>query len=226
METVRILLIDDDERFARRLESEAPRHGATIDWYRSFAELGPVGSLGIYDCVIADLTADPVTGVEIAQYATAFFSDLPVLLIGDDDDDTGEGSAPLQLPPAVRADIAKAAGATAVLRAALDQCAAFAGRRYSRPPRHPHGAHRLSRPRNEAVSRRADARSRRPDLGSHLRAKPARHPWEGWKGHDVDGLFRGARRHEKTHKIQRKKLRRELDKSRLYAGTTDSECSG
>ena len=125
----KILLIDDDMVFAKRLAKEAKRQGAEVDWYPSFAQVGRVGRLSDYDCVVSDLSSDPVTGIEIARYATAFFSDLPVLLISDD---APAGSQAGRLPSTIHARIRKAAGAAAVMRTAIDMCVTSEPRR--RPP--------------------------------------------------------------------------------------------
>lgn len=120
--SVKILVIDADRKFVRQLLREGQRQGAEVDWYPSFADVGRIGRLGEYDCVIADLSSDPVTGIEIAQYATAFFSDLPVLLVSDEPS-RDEAWASRRFPPAVQARIPREAGAAAVMQSALDMCA-------------------------------------------------------------------------------------------------------
>jgi hypothetical protein len=129
----KVLLIDSDAKFAHRLLKEAERQGAEVDWYRAFAELGRVGRLGDYDCVIAGLTSDPVTGIEIAQYATAFFSDLPVVLVNEDNS-PGDMTSLRRLPAAVQARIPKEVGASTVLQTALDMCV-VADEQKTYPPR-------------------------------------------------------------------------------------------
>jgi hypothetical protein len=119
--SVKILVIDEDRKFARQLVREGQRQGAEVDWFPSFADVGRIGRLGDYDGVIADLSSDPVTGIEIAQYATAFFSDLPVLLVGDEPSRDVAWTS-WRFPPAVQARISRDAGAAAVLRSALDMC--------------------------------------------------------------------------------------------------------
>lgn len=118
----KILVIDDDSQFAKQLLKEGERIGADIDWYNSFSELGRVGRLGEYDCVVADLSSDPVTGIEIAQYVTAFFSDLPVILVSDDSADEKVGFI-RRLPQAIQARIPKAAGASYIMRTAVEMAA-------------------------------------------------------------------------------------------------------
>jgi CheY-like chemotaxis protein len=119
--SVKILVIDEDRKFARQLVREGRRQGAEVDWFPSFADVGRIGRLGDYDCVIADLSSGPVTGIEIAQYATAFFSDLPVLLVGDEPSRDLSWTA-WRFPPAVQARIPRDAGAAAVMQSALDMC--------------------------------------------------------------------------------------------------------
>jgi CheY-like chemotaxis protein len=137
----RILLVDDDMVFAKHLAREAKRQGAEVDWYPSFAQLGRVGRLGDYDCVVADLSSDPVTGIEIAQYATAFFSDLPVLLVSDD---APAGSPSGRLPSEIHAQIPKTAGAAAVMRTAIDMCVTSEPRQCPPMPRARATTYRLS----------------------------------------------------------------------------------
>lgn len=120
--SVKILVIDEDRKFVRQLLREGRRQGAQVEWYPSFADVGRIGRLGEYDCVIADLSSDPVTGIEIAQYATAFFSDLPVLLVSDEPT-RDEVWTSRRFPPAVQARIPREAGAAAVMQSALDMCA-------------------------------------------------------------------------------------------------------
>jgi DNA-binding NtrC family response regulator len=79
----KVLLLDEDQRFATALRRAAMTHGLDLHWYRSLFELGPIGKLGNFDALVAELLIGPVNGLEIAKYAKAFFPGMPVLLVGD-----------------------------------------------------------------------------------------------------------------------------------------------
>lgn len=76
----RILLLDEDELFARRLIRSAETQGFELHWRTSLSELGTIGRLGSYDAVLVDSSIRPVSATEIAQYIETFFPDLPVFL--------------------------------------------------------------------------------------------------------------------------------------------------
>lgn len=78
----RILLLDEDPKFAARLKRRLEHHGVELDWRSSLLELGSVGGLGAYDLVLVEPTLGPVTGLEVAEYAETFFPKLPVLFLG------------------------------------------------------------------------------------------------------------------------------------------------
>jgi DNA-binding response OmpR family regulator len=80
---MKILLLDGDKDFARKLRDRLRPRGIELDWRRSLFELGSVGRLGNYDLLLVEPHLGPVSGLEIAEYADAFFPGLPVLLVGD-----------------------------------------------------------------------------------------------------------------------------------------------
>lgn len=78
--TPKVLLLDEDKSFAQKLKSGSDW---TVHWRRSLSELGSIGRLGDYDLLLVEPLLGPVSGLEIAEYAAAFFPGLPVLLVGD-----------------------------------------------------------------------------------------------------------------------------------------------
>lgn len=86
---VRVLLLDEDRVFARRLIERLADEGIEVHWRRSLFELGSVGRLGDYDLIVVEPLIGPVNGLEIAEYAETFFPGLPVLFVGRDDRPSG-----------------------------------------------------------------------------------------------------------------------------------------
>jgi CheY-like chemotaxis protein len=119
----KILLIDDDRVVSEDLQREAAAMGAQVTWCRSLADLGSIGRIGDFDAVIADLSADPVNGLEIADYVGAFVPELPVLLLSDDGP-AGAVMPILRWPPSVHAHVPKRRGVPEVLRVLFDVCVA------------------------------------------------------------------------------------------------------
>jgi len=77
----RIILIDDDPFFGSIMKQVAAQRGVELSHFLSLADLGFVSLLGQYDVAILDYDLGNMTGVEIGEYLTAFFGDLPMLLI-------------------------------------------------------------------------------------------------------------------------------------------------
>lgn len=77
----RVVLIDDNASFRLILSQVAQMRGMILDTYESLSDLGSIGLLGRYDAAIIDYDLDKMTGVEIAEYLEAFFSDVPVILV-------------------------------------------------------------------------------------------------------------------------------------------------
>lgn len=79
----KVLLLDEDQKFAKRLSDRLRTQGVDLHWRRSLFELGSVGRLSAYDMLLVEPLIGPVNGLEIAEYADTFFPGLPVVLIGD-----------------------------------------------------------------------------------------------------------------------------------------------
>jgi len=82
---MKVLLLDEDYRFAKSLNGRLQIQGINLHWHKSLFELGSVGKLGNYDLIIVDPLIEPVNGLEVAEYVDTFFPGLPVILIGRQD---------------------------------------------------------------------------------------------------------------------------------------------
>lgn len=81
--SMEVLLLDEDQSFARRLKDRLRERGIDLHWRNSLFELVSVGKLGDYDLVLVEPFIGPVNGLEIAEYAETLFPGLPVLLVGN-----------------------------------------------------------------------------------------------------------------------------------------------
>lgn len=81
----RFILIDDDPSYRAILLRCAVTEGMKIDAYESLMDLGSIGLLGRYDAAIVDYDLGAVNGVEIAEYLTALFGDIPMILVSERD---------------------------------------------------------------------------------------------------------------------------------------------
>lgn len=77
----KMILIDDDRTFGRIMLRCAEEMGVRLDYYESLEHLGYVSLVGEYDVAILDYDLGSMTGLEIGEYLTAFFSGMPMLLI-------------------------------------------------------------------------------------------------------------------------------------------------
>lgn len=111
-----ILLIEDDPVFATLVSSVARAERLPLTVHSSLAELGTFARLGEFDVVILDYNLDNINGVEISEYVTAFFQNVPVILISAY---SSEDFREKQWPPSVRRFISKNAGVRMILDAAM-----------------------------------------------------------------------------------------------------------
>ena len=77
----RMVLIDDDQSYGVIMLRAAKAAGVKLDFYTSLLEVGSVGLLGRYDVVFVDYDLGELNGVEIAEYLSALFDDIPMILI-------------------------------------------------------------------------------------------------------------------------------------------------
>jgi DNA-binding NarL/FixJ family response regulator len=79
-------------------------------------DLGSIGRISGYDVAIIDYRLHDMTGIEIAEYLQAFFSDTPMVLVSAlDDDEIPETNWPAPIAKFMN----KKAGCSAILLAAL-----------------------------------------------------------------------------------------------------------
>lgn len=89
---LRFVLFDDDPTYRAIILRAAGMEKMEIDVYESLMELGSVGLLGRYDAAIVDYDLGNINGVEIAEYLSALFGNIPMVLISQQErspDDAG-----------------------------------------------------------------------------------------------------------------------------------------
>lgn len=120
---MKILLLDEDQNFARKLNARLHSRGIDLHWRRSLFELGTIGRLGGYDLLLVEPLKGPVNGLEIAQYVDSFFPGLPVVLVRN-------GDLPVGLrhwPKSVVGAVCKVQGIDDVVAEINRHCAAYTG---------------------------------------------------------------------------------------------------
>lgn len=99
-----VLLLEDDSFFAQSMAAVADGYQLSLDCYQSLIELGSFAALGKFNVIVVNLTLESMSGQEVAQYVTAFFPNIPVLIIFDQ---TIKSLAQVQFPPCVRGTFCK-----------------------------------------------------------------------------------------------------------------------
>ena len=79
----RFVLIDDDAIYRTIMSQVASKEGMELDVYESLAAMGSVGLLGTYDAAIVDYDLGTLTGVEIGEYLTSLFGNIPMILVSE-----------------------------------------------------------------------------------------------------------------------------------------------
>ena len=118
----RFVLIDDDPTYRAVMLRAAELEDMEFDVYGSIMDLGSVGMLGRYDAAIVDYDLDGPNGVEIAEYLTAYFGDIPMILVSEKNRLPGEKG----WPPSIKSFVNKSQG----YAFALKQAQRFAKSRY------------------------------------------------------------------------------------------------
>jgi DNA-binding NtrC family response regulator len=118
----RILLIDDDPVFCRRLSTLAKQAGIPVETCDSIEQLGNVSSLANFDVAVLDYFLEDTTGMELAEYMDTFFeSGVDVVMIsGRTVDEVREDSNKKAWPRCVKAFVNKDDGVEAILDAVLE----------------------------------------------------------------------------------------------------------
>lgn len=113
----KLVLIDDDPLFGNIMARYAKSRGVEIDYFSSLLEMGSVGRLGEYDGAIVDYDLGDLTGIDIAEYLSVFFGDIPMVLVSSQQRDQ---SVPKTWPDSVRKFVHKNAGYDAIFTQTLE----------------------------------------------------------------------------------------------------------
>jgi CheY-like chemotaxis protein len=118
----RILLIDDDPVFCRRVESLARKAGFPVEVTDSVENLGSVSRLSEFDVAVLDYFLEGTTGLELAEYMETFFeSGVEVILISSRSAaEVKEDAQKAQWPSSIRTFISKEQGVDAILDAVYE----------------------------------------------------------------------------------------------------------
>ncbi len=88
----RIILIDDDPTYRAIMRRVAQNEGIELETYESLMDLGSIGLLGRYDAAVVDYDLGPLNGIDIAEYLSSFFHEIPVVLVSEKHrEPTGKG---------------------------------------------------------------------------------------------------------------------------------------
>ena len=98
----RFVLIDDDPVYRTILLRAATMEGFDIAVYESLMDLGSIGMLGRYDAAIVDYDLGNINGVEIAEYLSALFGDIPMVLVSEHSRSPGEKVWPSSIKKFIR----------------------------------------------------------------------------------------------------------------------------
>jgi CheY-like chemotaxis protein len=79
----RMVLIDDDPVYRTIVTRCAQMAGIDLDVYESLLDLGAIGLLGRYDAAIVDYDLGNMNGIEIAEYLSSLFGDIPMVLVSE-----------------------------------------------------------------------------------------------------------------------------------------------
>lgn len=110
----RFVLIDDDPTYRAIMLRFAQAEGMEFDVYENLMDLGSVGKLGNYDAAIVDYDLGSLNGIEIAEYLSALFGDIPMLLVSERKREPGNKA----WPTSVKRFVNKSEGYETVLRQA------------------------------------------------------------------------------------------------------------
>lgn len=77
------VLIDDDQNYRSIMSKYAKKNGVHLETYSSLSELGSIGNLARYDGAIIDYELEELSGVDIAEYVSILYWDLPVTLVSE-----------------------------------------------------------------------------------------------------------------------------------------------
>jgi len=102
----RIVLIDDDPIYRSIMLRFAKENGVEFDAFENLMDLGSVGMLGQYDAAIVDFDLGCLNGVEIAEYLSALFGDIPMVLISEKQREPGQNG----WPPSIKRFVKKSEG--------------------------------------------------------------------------------------------------------------------
>lgn len=86
----RLVLIDDDRVYNAVMLRAAVLAGVELDVFTSLSDLGSIGLLGDYDAAIVDYQLEQMTGIEVAEYLSTFFKDVPMVLVSQSDHIPGD----------------------------------------------------------------------------------------------------------------------------------------
>ena len=81
--------------------------GMEIDVYESLMDLGSVGLLGRYDAAIVDYDLGTLNGIEIAEYLSALFGDITMVLVSEHERFPDKNNA---WPPSIKKFVKKSDG--------------------------------------------------------------------------------------------------------------------
>jgi len=115
----KIVLIDDDPIFLNLMEFAAEKAGFEVESYASLGELGHLGSIKKFDLAIVDYQLEQMTGVEIAEYFSVFFADIPLILVSANREENLDKT---KWPKSITRFVSKHEGFSEVLNAARSAC--------------------------------------------------------------------------------------------------------
>lgn len=78
----------------------------TVDSYESLMDMGFVSLLGLYDAAIVDYDLGSSNGIEIGEYLSALFGDIPMILVSEHQ----RAPAEKDWPQSIKAFILKSRG--------------------------------------------------------------------------------------------------------------------
>ena len=111
----RFLLIDDDPIYRAIILRCAKAEGIDLDVFESLMDVGCITLLGQYDAAILDYDLGNLNGTEIADYLSALFGDIPMILVSDSDRTPGIKGWPTNIKKFMR----KSDGFAATLKEAV-----------------------------------------------------------------------------------------------------------
>jgi ActR/RegA family two-component response regulator len=108
----KVVLIDDDPVFCSVMLGAAKQKSIAIDTFQSLLEIGYIGNLNRYKVAIVDFDLGQMNGLEIADYLSVLFGDIPMILVSCL---TPEEIGYKELPRSVKGYFNKLAGHQAIL---------------------------------------------------------------------------------------------------------------